>query len=110
MSRHETEHVEDIHIVAFVIITAIVLALASPVFYVAWKKGRFTTLRNFAIGALLIGVLGAALEGVSERQVEQCLAAGNTDCFDSGTIGLQLLFVILFTVSAWSVAFVMYRE
>lgn len=101
---------EDIHIVAFVIITAVVAALAAPVFYVAWKKGRGGTIRNFAIGSILIGVLGAALEGVSERQTEQCVAAGNSDCFDSGTIGLQLLFVFLFTVAAWSVAYVMYRE
>lgn len=100
----------ELLIVSFVIITAIALALASPVFIVGWQRQRFRTIRNFSIGAILVGVCGAALEGVSERQVEQCMAAGNSDCLDSGTIGLQLLFLFFFVVAAWSSAFVMYRE
>lgn len=100
----------DIFITSYVIYAALTLVLASPVSYVAWRKGRMTTVRNFFVGALVIAVLCAVLSVVSERQVGECLDAGHSDCFDSGAVGLQLLFVGLYAVAAWFNAYFMWRD
>lgn len=84
--------------------------LAAPLLYVTWRKEKLATARNFLIGALLVAVCCAVLAVVSERQVIQCLNAGNADCIDAGAAGLQLLFVVLFAAAAWLNAFFMWRD
>lgn len=91
-------------------VTVGLLVLATPLFVLAWKKERIGTVRNFAIVAAGIGVLCGSLAGISERQVAQCLAVGNAECFDSGTAGLQLVFIGFYTLIAWFTAYTFYQE
>ncbi|HSM44060.1 MAG TPA: hypothetical protein VK969_03500 [Acidimicrobiia bacterium] len=100
----------DTFITSYVIYAALALVLASPVSYVTWRQGRMATMRNFFVAALVIALLCSVLSVVSERQVAQCLDASLTDCFDSGAVGLQLLFVGLYTVAAWFNAYFMWRD
>ncbi|MCI0425569.1 MAG: hypothetical protein L0Z47_06935 [Actinobacteria bacterium] len=83
------------------------LALAAPVFLVARRQRRYDTVRNFAISAAVIALLCVAVEVVSERQVAQCVAAGNAECIDAGASGLQLLFAGGYVVAAWVAAYSM---
>jgi hypothetical protein len=96
-------------LIIFLIATVALLALASPVLIVARRQGRQDTIRNFVIGALVIALVYVTIELVSQRQVEQCIAAGNHDCVDAGAGGLQLLFVGSYVVGAWMAAMSMYR-
>jgi hypothetical protein len=100
----------DLFITSMVLYTGLLAVLAAPLFYVTWRKDRLTAARNFGISALVIAMLCAVLAVVSERQVLQCLDAGNSDCFDSGAVGLQLLFVGIYVAIAWSNAFWMWRD
>ncbi len=78
--------------------------LASPVFYMARKTGRKDTIRSFAIGGAVVVLFIATLAYVSEVQVEQCLEAGNPNCLDAGTPGLQLVILGAYVVASWWVA------
>ncbi|HET9260905.1 MAG TPA: hypothetical protein VFP42_12350 [Acidimicrobiia bacterium] len=100
----------DTVITTTVIITSLVAVMASPVFVVAWRRQRRDTIRNFALGAVVIGVLCGSITAISERQVDQCLAAGNTDCIDAGAAGLQLVIIGIFVLSSWVAASVMWRD
>jgi len=100
----------DTFITSLVIYIGLIGVLASPLFVVIWRRDRLITGRNFLVGALVIGILCATIETVSERQVLQCIDAGNSDCFDSGAAGLQLLFVGLYSVAAWWNAFLIWRD
>ncbi|MGH3649874.1 MAG: hypothetical protein ACRDU9_04125 [Acidimicrobiia bacterium] len=92
------------------IVTVLLLVLGAPLTVPTWRKGQRKTARSWLIGAGVIGVLCASIAMVSERQVTQCLDAGNTDCIDSGAAGLQLVFIVLYLVSAWIGAFLVWRE
>lgn len=100
----------DTFITSYVIYAGLALALGSPVSYVAWRKGRLTAMRNFFVGALVIALLCAVLSVVSVRQVSECMDAGHSDCFDSGAVGLQLLFVGLYAVAAWINAYFIWSD
>lgn len=100
----------DTFITSLVIYVGLLSALATPLWVVTWRKDRLESARNFLIVAIVIGICAATLETVSERQVLQCLEAGNSDCFDSGTSGLQLLAVVLYTGVAWFNAYLMWRD
>jgi hypothetical protein len=100
----------DLFITSMVLYGGLLAVLAAPLFYVTWRKDRLTAARNFGIGGLVIALLCAVLAVVSERQVLQCLDAGNSDCFDSGAVGLQLLFIGIYAAVAWSNAFWMWRD
>lgn len=100
----------DLFITSLVIFTGLLVALAAPLFYVTWRKDKLTTARNFLISAFVVAVCCAVLAVVSERQVLQCMDAGNSDCIDSGAAGLQLLFVGGFTATSWFNAYFMWRD
>lgn len=100
----------DIVITNSVIMTALIGVLCSPVFVLAWRRERLDTIRNFAIGSVFIGVLCGFIAMVSHRQVAQCIEAGNSDCVDSGAVGLQVLLVGLFVVASWVVSWTMWRS
>lgn len=100
----------DLFITSMVIYAGLLAFLAAPLFYMTWRKNRLTAARNFGISALVVALLCAVLAVVSERQVLQCIDAGNSDCFDSGAVGLQLLFIGVYVVIAWSNAFWMWRD
>jgi ABC-type enterobactin transport system permease subunit len=94
----------------FLVVGGLALIAAGPLFLIARRQGKSDTMRNFLIGAGVIALVCGTMEYVSERQVAQCLAAGNNDCYDAGTIGLQLLFVGGYAVSAWISAYSLYRS
>lgn len=100
----------DLFITSLVIFSGLIAVLASPLFYLAWRKERLVTARNFLIGLGVVAVSCAVLAVVSERQVMQCLDAGNSECIDSGAAGLQLLLVAVFTAAAWFNAYFMWRD
>lgn len=86
------------------------LILSSPVTFVAWRKNRVATTRNFMIGALAIALPCAILDVVSERQMSQCLDAGIGECLDVGRAGMQFLLIGAFAVTAWLNAFFLWRD
>ena len=87
-----------------------VLVLALPLFYVAWRSKRITTMRNFLIGAGSVALLCSILAGVSDRQVQQCRDAGNSDCVDAGTAGMQALMIAIYVIASWMAAASIYRD
>jgi hypothetical protein len=100
----------DLFITSLVIFVGLLVVLAAPLLYMAWRTERLNTARNFLIGAGVVAICCAVLAVVSERQVLQCLDAGNADCIDSGAAGMQFLFVGLFAVAAWFNAYFMWRD
>jgi hypothetical protein len=99
---------EGLQSFAFVAVATLVVGL--PVFLVARRQRRADTIRNFLLGAGVIALLCGTMEYVSIRQVNQCLNAGNTDCVDAGTIGMQMVFVAGYAIAAWITAFSMHRS
>ncbi|HEX9848292.1 MAG TPA: hypothetical protein VGB33_07725 [Acidimicrobiia bacterium] len=97
-------------LLTFLIVSGVTVVLGAPVFMVAWRKRRTKTIRSFLISAGVVGILSGLTAGSSERQVAQCLEAGNSDCVDSGAAGLQLLMMVIYVVVAWYSAIVIYRE
>jgi hypothetical protein len=100
----------DVFITSLVMFGGLLIALAAPLLYMAWRRENLATARNFLIGAGVVAILCSVLAAVSERQVLQCLDAGNSDCVDSGAAGMQLLLIGLFAVAAWFNAFFMWRD
>ena len=84
--------------------------LSVPLFYAAWKRQRSTTIRNFALSAFVIGIFCGTLATVSDRQVEQCVDAGGSQCFDSGAAGMQLTLITFYLLITWIAAYAMYRD
>lgn len=102
--------VVETFVTSYVIFAGLALVLSSPVTYVAWRKNRMATMRNFMIGAFVIALPCAILDVVSERQMAQCLEAGISECLDIGRTGLQFLFVGVFALAAWFNAFFTWRD
>ena len=84
--------------------------LATPLFVIAWRRQKGTTIRNFGLAAIVIGILCGALAGVSDRQVEQCIAAGNSQCFDSGAAGMQFTLITFYVLITWVTAYAFYSD
>lgn len=88
---------------------ALLAALGSPLWWIAHRSGKRTTIRNFAIAASGIAVLSALMAAISERQIAQCEAAGNTACIDYGTTGLQFVMIFFYVVGAWWSAYSIWK-
>ncbi len=86
----------------WVIYLALLLVLAVPVFIVARRRGRTTTIRNVVISAVVMSGLMGLTRFSSERLVDQCIEVGNTQCIDAGSTGILWLFGIGFTVVVWA--------
>ncbi|MGD2044217.1 MAG: hypothetical protein PVJ28_11245, partial [Acidimicrobiia bacterium] len=89
---------------------AVLAVLGAPLWWAAYQERKRTTLRNFAIGASGIAFVSAAMAAISERQIAQCEAAGNTACIDYGTTGLQVVMVFFFAVGAWWSAYSIWKS
>lgn len=100
----------ELFITSYVIFAGLALALSSPATFVAWRRHRVATIRNFVVGAFVVALPCAILDVVSDRQMSQCLDAGIAECLDVGRAGLQFLFVGLFAVIAWFNAYFMWRD
>jgi nucleoside permease NupC len=100
----------ELFVTSYVIFAGLALTLSSPATYVAWRKDRVTTVRNFVVGAFVVALPCAILDVVSERQMSQCFQAGISECLDVGRAGMQFLLVGVFAVTAWFNAFFMWRD
>lgn len=69
--------------------------IVAPVVVLAMRHmhNQRATIRNFVIAAAAIALLCGAIAASSERLVNQCVAVGNTRCFDRGAGGMQAMFV-----------------
>jgi hypothetical protein len=95
---------------SFFISIGILLVFSIPTFYLAWRKGRNKTIRRFLITAGATALFTAAISASSGRLVDQCRAAGNFDCVDYGSSGLQLLFIVGYIIVSVVKAVLLFRE
>lgn len=94
---------------SLLLFAALLAALGAPLWCVAYRVGRRTTIKNFFFLASGIAFAGALMAAISERQMAQCRAAGNPACFDYGTTGMQMVMVFFFVVAAWWSAYSIWR-
>lgn len=92
------------------VILGILVALGLPLWLVAWRERRRDTIRNFAIGALVVAVLAGIVAFTSQRAVEQCIAANGRQCIDPGSNGVQLVMVVLYVIANWFVAYKIWSD
>jgi len=92
------------------LILAILAGLGLPLWYVAWRDSRRDTIRNFALGAVVVAVLAGIVALTSERAVEQCAAVNGRECIDPGSDGVQLVIVTFYLIVAWFVAYKMWSD
>ncbi len=85
----------------WVLYLALLLALAIPVFVVARRRSKPSTIRNVAISALVVSGLMAITRYTSDQLVQQCVDVGNTQCIDAGSTGILWLFGLGFTTVVW---------
>ncbi|MEA1902378.1 MAG: hypothetical protein U9N56_02510 [Actinomycetota bacterium] len=83
------------------VLTGILLIGAAPLFIVAWRTGQPKVARKYAIAAGVIGAIFGLLALGSQLLVDQCVAAGNTQCLDSGFKGFMLLVGAGYVITAW---------
>ncbi len=76
--------------------------LAVPVHLVARRRGKPRVSLNFTIAAAVLGALMAITKYTSDQAVASCRAVGNTQCHDSGSVGILVLFIVGFWVVAWA--------
>ena len=99
--------------VAFLLFTAVSLALGLPLFWVARSTGRTDTIRRFAGGAAFVGLFCATLAYGSDRLVTQCLATGANPeyaCLDPGSAGLKAIALVGYAIVAWLTALTLWRR
>lgn len=92
------------------IICAIVALLFAPVLYLARRRGQTGTIRSFAIAGLVVVALCIAVAVSSDRLVDQCLEAGNTQCSDRGSSGMQALFMGGFGIAAGLRSYFLWKD
>lgn len=81
-----------------------------PIVLVARSKRRAPLARQFIIAAAIVGGLCALLAWTSRVLVDQCIAAGNTACFDYGGKGFQVMLVAIYSIVALSTAISIARD
>lgn len=82
----------------FAVFGAIALVLATPVVFIGLRRGQTRTVGRFAIVGCAVALACALLSLGSKSLVRRCLEAGNTECLDYGTLGMQLLALGLYGV------------
>lgn len=79
----------------------VLLVLASPLFWVAFRNNKSAVARKFAFWAIALTVLITGIELTSRGLVGRCLDVGNTQCVDYGGTGAQFLIISAFAVVSW---------
>jgi hypothetical protein len=97
-------------LIDFVRVAAMLLILGSPVLIVARRRRRRDTIRNFLVIGGVVALVCATIRLVSDRQVAQCEAAALPDCIDAGAAGLQMVFIVVFLLVDWVVAYSMAND
>ena len=70
---------------------AIAAALGAPVWIHGMREDLHDTVRRFVVAAGMVAIGCALLSWGSNALISRCLDAGNTDCLDYGTRGMQVL-------------------
>lgn len=87
------------------------LLCSLPTVVVAGRDSYYrVTARKFLLAALAAGLVCGLVVASSNRLVEQCRNAGNTQCFDSGATGLVTLVIIAFLATSVVRAYLMVTE
>ena len=96
---------------SIVLFSGLLLIVAVPVIFVARRREKSSTIRNFIVGAAATGTVLAIIKFTSDRAVQQCLDAGNSDtqCVDFGSTGMAVLFIGGYVVIALGRAWVLSR-
>ena len=92
-------------LIHFAQIAVITLVLAAPVFWVAWRQGRRDLVRKFLVTGLAIAVLFGVVGWTSETLVNQCIEAGNTQCYDAGFRGFEVVVGGGYVLFSWFKAY-----
>ena len=87
--------------------TALVLVLGFPLFLTARRQQRTRLIRQFVIGAVTVGVFCGVMGATSAKLVSDCEKAGNPDCIDYGSTGLQVFSVGVYAAVAWIKAYLL---
>lgn len=74
-----------------IVFGAIATALGAPVVILGLREGLHDTVRRFVVAAGVVAIGCALLSWGSNGLISRCLDAGNTDCLDYGTRGMQVL-------------------
>lgn len=99
-----------VFVIAFLAFSGIVAALGLPLWVVAGRRRRHTTIRNYAAGGAIVVLLCATVEVASRRAEAQCEAVGNPSCYDPGGPGLQMVMLGVYLIFTWYVAYMMWRD
>lgn len=76
--------------------TVFFLVLAAPVAWAARRRNRPLTIRNFAIAAVICGVVCAATLVTGRVLEQQCFDAGNRQCGDAGGVAARTMLIVAF--------------
>ena len=109
-SADRMKRVVAVFLYSFVVSTGILLLFTIPTFYLAWRKGRKKTARRFLVAAILVGFLAAVIAVSSGQLLDRCEAANNRACFDYGSAGMRLTFMVGFIIVSWVRAFSLLDE
>ncbi|MEM9134798.1 MAG: hypothetical protein AAF962_03435 [Actinomycetota bacterium] len=81
------------HFVAF---TALFLVCALPAAWAARRRRRPSTIRNFAIAAVVCGLVCAATVASGRILEERCFEAGSRQCDDAGGAAARVMLIVAF--------------
>ena len=99
--------------IGLVVYGAVAFALATPLFVVARRHDKPSTVRGFVYGGLGVAVACALLAAGTHDLRAACDEAGynlSYACLDVGAAGLQLLFVGGFAAAAWMTAYFIAKD
>lgn len=77
---------------------ALFLLICVPPMLIARRIDEPGTIRRFTVASAIAGVFLGVVVGTSRRLTDQCVAEGNTQCFDAGATGLIYLVIFGFVV------------
>ncbi len=98
------------YIVDSILYTALLLLFSVPAVLVARRVQRPEIGRRFLIAVPILGLICGLISASSSRLVDQCEAAGNTQCMDAGTTGLFVIVLGAFLGTSLISAFVIFRD
>ena len=83
---------------AFAGFSALFGLISAPAIVLARRQGEGATVRRFVRAVLIAGAFFGVMFASSRRLTDQCVAEGNTQCYDSGATGLTVIVIVGFVV------------
>jgi hypothetical protein len=97
-------------LLALLLHTAAAVVLWLPLAWIGRRRRRMGTVRRYLVGAAATGLVCAVVAASSERLVNQCEAAGNPDCLDFGSTGIQIIFLGGYGLAVLLTAYLIHRD